>query len=378
MNAIPLGNFSDYFLENISVGYNNQIQISSICNAKCIFCSNEQNPFEIRRCNFRPLEEIEKIVWATESINGSIQLNESLPGRISEGEAFLHPDIFTILRVIRNKFKNPIKITTNGSLLTPDIIKQLKEFNPIEITISFPTINREHWKESFKILTNEHYDIVINSFTELSNNNIKVFASVVPMPSWFGWNELEETFKFLSSKVPYITIYSPGYTKYSKNIDKLICDKFELSLFLESMSKKYSFIYNWDTDPKKALYVNYDHITDNIMASYSDGCRTFLWLTSVSAKERFDVILKQLVVGIPINNTIIEVKNEMYGGNIECVGLWMIEDVDKVLVNYLNNNPAPDQIFIPKKFLDKYGFDLCGVNILDLLKKFSAVRITML
>jgi len=42
---IPLRNFSDYFFENVSVGYSNQIQITSTCNAKCIFCSNEQNPF---------------------------------------------------------------------------------------------------------------------------------------------------------------------------------------------------------------------------------------------------------------------------------------------------------------------------------------------
>ena len=58
---IPLKTFSDYFFESVSIGSTNQLQISSICNAKCIFCSNEQNPFDIKRCSFRPLEEIEKI-----------------------------------------------------------------------------------------------------------------------------------------------------------------------------------------------------------------------------------------------------------------------------------------------------------------------------
>jgi wyosine [tRNA(Phe)-imidazoG37] synthetase (radical SAM superfamily) len=378
VNNIPLKNFSDYFFENISVGYNRQIQISSICNAKCIFCSNDQNPFEVKRCSFRPLEEIEKVVWAASDIRGSIQLNESLPGRISEGEAFLHPDFDTIMRVIRNKFKNEIKITTNGSLLTEDFIKHLEEFNPLEITISFPTIDKEHWKESFTLLNDHHYNIVVNSFLHLSNHNIKVFANIVPMPSWLGWNELEETFKFLSTRVQYIHVYAPGYTKHSKIIDKLKYDKMELSLFLNDMSIKYGFTYQWELDPRLVLGINYDLITNNIMMSYKDGNRNFLWLTSTSAKERFEILLEKLCVGVPINNIILEVKNDIYGGNIECSGLWMIQDVDKALVNYLNNNPHPDQIFLPKNFLDMYGFDLCSINILDLLKKYSGIRIGLL
>ena len=377
MSNIPLKYFSDYFHENTSVGYNNQIQITSTCNAKCIFCSNEQNPFEIKRYGFRPLDEIEKVVWSLSNVTGAIHLNESLPGRISEGEALLHPDFFTILRVIRNKFQNEIRITTNGSLLTTEVIEQLKEFKNIEITISFPTINREHWKESFS-LNDKDYDIVVSAFDQLKNNDIPVKASVVPMPSWLGWQELEDTFKFLASKVPYIHIYAPGYTKLSKVVDKLVYDKNKLSVFLETMSRKYGFVYLWELDPRIVLNVNYDHITNNIMSSFKDGCKNFLWLTSVSARDRFETILRQLSVGFPINNIVLEVKNDMYGGNIECIGLWMIQDVDKVLVNYLNNNPQPDQIFIPKKFLDKFGFDLCGVSVLDLLKKFSGVRITML
>lgn len=374
---IPLRNFSDYFFENISVGYSNQLQISSTCNAKCIFCSNEQNPFDIKRCSFRSLEEIEKVVWATSEINGPIHLNESLPGRISEGEAITHPDFFKILQVIRGKFNNMIKVSTNGSMLKPDFIKQLKNYLPFEVNVSIPTINREHWKESFN-LNDEHYYTAINSFSLMNSFDVRVTANTTPMPSWLGWDELEENFKFLSQNVQYTTIYAPGYTRDSKIIDKLKYDKMELSLFLERMCKKYSLSYSWSLDPRKALYISFDLITNNIWNAYNIGRRNFLWLTSVAAKERFDKLLFELCIGIPINNTVIDVPNNVYGGNIECVGLWMIKDVDEAIHSYCSKNDKPDQIFIPRGFLDKYGFDLCGDNIMDLFKKYNNFRIGLL
>jgi uncharacterized Fe-S cluster-containing radical SAM superfamily protein len=377
MKDVPLKGFSDYFFENVAVGYTNQLQITSICNAKCIFCSNEQNPFEIKRCSFRPLEEIEKVVWSISEVNGPIRLNDSLPGRLSEGEAFLHPDFFKILKILRSKFNNVIQITTNGTMLSYDFIKELRNYNPLEITISFPTIDKEHWKESFN-LDDEKYYTVVHTFPHLITGGIRATANITPMPSWLGWDELERTFCFLAENTTHITVYAPGYTKSSKIVDKLLYDKMELSLFLERMSKKYSFLYSWHLDPRIALYINYDNITNNILFSYESGCKNFLWLTSTAAKERFEKLLSELSMGFPINNTIVEVKNNSYGGNIECVGLWMIQDIYDTLDEYLNENVLPDQIFIPKGFLDKYGYDLCGNNIIDLFKKYNGRRIGLL
>lgn len=377
-NNIPLKNFSDYFFENISIGSTNQIQITSACNGDCIFCSNKQNPFIIKRCSFRSIEEIEKIVYATENINGPIYLNESLPGRISEGEAFLHPEFFTILKIIRTKFGNTINITTNASLLKPDFIKRMKDCNPIEIAISFPTINKEHWKETFRLGDDDYYT-ALNSFSLLSSNNIGVTANFTPMPAWLGWEEIEETLSFLSKNVRHILVYAPGYTSTSEIKDKLIYDKMELSLFLEEMSKKYSFTYTWNLDPRKALAVSYDLITNNIWYSYKSlNCRNFLWLTSTAAKDRFEELLYKLSLGTPINNTVIEVKNIIYGGNIECSGLWLIQDIHYALEDYLSKNDSPDQIFMPKGFLDKYGFDLQGENIIELFKKYNNLRVGLL
>ena len=197
---------------------------------------------------------------------------------------------------------------------------------------------------------------------------------MVPMPSWFGWDDLEKTIKHFAPSN--FMIYGAGYTKYTpeKELSKLKYDKMELSLFLEKMSHKYNFIYKWQLDPRKALYINYDLITNNILSSINNKSKNLLWLTSMAAKERFEKLIKTLSIGYPIKNTIIDVKNNTYGGNIEVSGLLTLKDVEETLNKYLINE-TPDTIFIPNNFLDGYGFDLLGDNVTDFLKKYENIKI---
>jgi len=377
MNRIPLKDFSDYFFESIAQGAQNQLQITSICNAKCIFCSNEQNPFKIKRCSFRSYNELEKVVYATPTFTGPIHLNESLPGRISEGEAFIHPRFFDILKMIRGKFSNSIAISTNGALLTKEFIEKLKEYNPLQIAISIPTIRKEHWMESFHLTDGDHA-ISMAAFELLKANDIAISANLIPMPSWIGWDEIEETIKFLSDKVAHILVYAPGYTRESKIVNQMKHSKMELSLFLEEMGRKYSFTYYWSMDPRLPIHLNHDSIMNSMRFCVSHNCKNILWFTSTAALDRFTKEINGLGLGFPLNNAVLEIKNNVYGGNIECSGLWLLQDLYAALEDYLKNNPKPDQIFMPKGFLDKYGFDLQGENIQDFFKKYIEIGVGLL
>jgi len=361
---LPIKQFSNYFHENNSINAYNQIQITSKCNAKCIFCSNEQNPFEIERLDFRDPKEIEKVVWATPFINGYIHLNESLPGRISEGEALIHPQLFEILKIIRKKFNNTIVITTNGSLLTEEMIQKLACFKPIEIVISFHSTDRENWKNIFN-LGDQQYEIAVNSFNLLNRYKIPINASMVTMPNWLGYNDIEKTLKFFKdNKCNDVIIFSSGYTNYTNKevVNKLIYDKRELSNFLKMIKEKYHLYIKWPGDPDLPLYINVLYLTDIIKNISISGLEEVYILTSVAAYDRFKILIADINISSPMKLIPVKVENKTYGGNIDCLALWMIDDIRQKIKELNLNNTT---IIFSDEFTDKYGFDLMGENLLD-------------
>ena len=58
------------------------------------------NPFPIARLGFRPLDDIKKgIALLDQNPAGEVRIGDSLPGRISEGEALLHLELGEKLKV---------------------------------------------------------------------------------------------------------------------------------------------------------------------------------------------------------------------------------------------------------------------------------------
>jgi len=367
--VIPLKNFSDYWLENMATfGYTNQLQITSACDAKCEYCSNESNAFETLLTKFRDIKEIEKVLYATTHINGSILLNESLPGRISEGEALIHPKFFDILKLIRRKFNNPIGITTSGSRFTPETLEKLSHYLPVEVTMSVPSATREYWTKLFK-LKDRHYDNAMNSFDLMKQYGIKYTVNMTPMPAYVGYDDIEKTIKFVSEKdVKEILIYTPGYTKFTPPdmAKKMEFNKEEMSEFIKNMSRKYDIIISWPLDPNSPLWVSYDPIFDTLKKFYYNGVKRSFWFSSTAAIDRFHKKIVEMTRNIPHEVVVVEVKNYNYGGNIECSGLWVIKDVEETIEKL---NLHGENIVFPAAFLDKYGFDLNGDNIVDFYNK---------
>lgn len=367
--VIPLKNFSDYFFENVAIGRApNQLQITSACDAKCAYCSNESNAFETLLTKFRDIKEIEKIIYATPFFEGPILLNESLPGRISEGEALIHPKFFDILDLIRRKFDNPIGITTSGSRLTPETIERLSRYSPVQVTMSVPSTTKDYWTELFK-LKDRHYDNAMNSFDLMRQCGIHYQVNMTPMPSYVGYDDVEKTFNFLSEKgVRFLQLYTPGYTKYTPEnmIHKMTFDKQEMSAFVEKMAYKYGMIVSWPLDPNGVLNISYGPIVKQLHDFVYDGIEQSYWFSSTAAVDRFHKKMVDFTKTVPHRVNVVEVKNYNYGGNIECSGLWVIKDLEET-INKLDLHGQ--RIVFPGNFLDNYGYDLNGDNILDLYAK---------
>lgn len=111
------------FNEEKLKGKGSNIAISSVCNSNCIFCSNKQNPFETKRVGFISREDFLKqlFYFKNNTMQKVISLSDVLPGTISEGEAFLHPEFKQLVLDLRNILPDTrITITTNASMITDD------------------------------------------------------------------------------------------------------------------------------------------------------------------------------------------------------------------------------------------------------------------
>lgn len=376
--VIPLRSFSDYFLENMATPGNNwnQLQITSACDARCSFCSNDQNSFETARARFRDIKEIEKMLFAMPQHGGPIALNESLPGRLSEGEATIHPKFIEILGLIRRSFNNVIATTTSGSRLTPELIEKMAQFNPIEVTMSVPSANEAYWTEIFK-LKPRHFENAMNSIALMQKYRISVKANMTPMPAHVGYEDIDNTIGFLSrNNINYLHIFAPGYTKYTdeESVKRMIYDKYEMSRFLNEMSWKHNIEIDWPLDPNGYLETNHTFIIKVIRDFYRRGIKESYWFTSSAAYDRFVPLVKNLSHNMPHKFNFVKVLNRVYGGNIEASGLWMVSDIRETVQELGIEN---QYCVMPIDFLDKYGFDLSGENIIDFFKSTNNKFITM-
>jgi hypothetical protein len=136
----------------------NQLPISAACNSHCLFCSNRSNPFHVATGVFRDLEDVKLQLGAMPRHEQAIRMSDSLPGRIAEGEAFLHPKFFDILELVRGKYlANPLCFTTNGSMLDEPFANQLARFRPIELTISMHSRRLDVWAHVFGMTQKESH-----------------------------------------------------------------------------------------------------------------------------------------------------------------------------------------------------------------------------
>ncbi len=367
---------SKYMYETLALGGAsiNQLPISSVCNAKCIFCSNNMNPFPIYREGFRPLEDVKKGISILDPKCGEIRLGDSLPGRISEGEALLHPDIFEILQLIKEKAPHSaIQINTNGTMLTKDFIEKLVPFKPMKLSISYHSDNPEFWCKIFN-LGQKQYKIAYESFYHLSMSGFVIEGVIVPLPSLVGYSDIENTIKVLMAWTKHIILYPPGYSfKASPEMKKMLdVDYHELSSFLIEMRKKYKIELSLKTDLSSPLMFNpYPLMQKTCHAKFQN----IVWLLSEAAYKKAKRILVDWNPFTPNEHFAFMVKNHTYRGNIICSGLLMVSDYRKAIKKALGQLEKKgikiDLVLLPKNSFDRYGDDLKGENYSTLKDEFN-------
>jgi hypothetical protein len=356
---------SKYMYETVAHAGKSSVQlpISSICNAKCLFCANNMNPFPLHKIGFRSLEDVKKGISLLDPQAGEISLD--LPGRLAEGEPLLHPDIFKILQLVRNKAPHSaIQINTNGTMLTKGFVKKLIPFKPMKLIISYHSDNPEYWQKIFN-LGQKHYKTASESFYHLSMNGFLIEGVIVHLPNLVGYADIENTIKTMKAWTNHVIILPPGYShKASPELKKILdVDYCELSAFVIEMRKKYKIQLSLQTDLLSPLRLNPFRL---MQRTFNAKYRNVLWLFSEAAYERAKRILEDWNPFVPNEHFAFMVKNYTYQGNITCSGLLMVSDFREAIKQALSalekKRAKIDLVLLPPNAFDRFGNDLKGEN----------------
>jgi len=345
--------------------YRNQLSISAVCNSRCIFCSNHLNPFPIDKGIFRDIEDIKLQLSLMERHDEPIRMSDSLPGRIAEGEAFLHPEFFKILELVRKKFlTNLLCFTTNGSMLDEQFLKELSFFRPIEINVSLHSTRLEVLARLLQ-KSEKSARQAIASLEFMKKYNLDLMGTIVTMPKICGWDDIELTYSyFVQRGAKNMILYWPGYTICSppEIVEQIECPMDEFMDFAERMRVKHKIPLSALPDMKSQLLLPVKKImAATLRGNLRTNCgpyREVLWLASKAAHSRLKKTIDENAGSFPNIHYVFPVKNRTYEGNIIVAGLLMVSDFIEAGKQALDLWPNAELVLIPKTPFDNLYRDL--------------------
>ncbi|MEW6333428.1 MAG: radical SAM protein, partial [Thermodesulfobacteriota bacterium] len=340
-----------------------QLSISSVCNARCLFCSNRMNPFPVRRNVFREIEDVKlQLSLVSAGYEGGIHMSDSLPGRISEGEAFLHPRFFEILALVREKFlANLLHFTTNASLLDGPFVQKLAPFRPLEINVSMHSTEPKLWARIFRT-TQRRARVALQSFSILKKHRVDFTGTIVPLPRICGWDDLERTFGFMvAAGAKSIVLWWPGFSDLTPDRlrEEIACPWDEFEAFVKRMREKfpgYPIVPQPNLlEPRRLPVKRIMNFTlQGNLKTFGGAYRQVLWLVSEAACPEISRLVERLAPEVSNEHRVFPVKNHSYGGNIRVSGLLMVPDFLAAGREALDRWPATDLLLVPKSPFDAF------------------------
>lgn len=191
----------------------NILAITSKCDSRCIFCSHQNNPPQVRVVSIgsRSLEEIRATLPLLRA-DREITIGESA-SCIIEGEPTMHPQFREILALVRRTFPDtPISITTNGRYLSEDLVAFLASHQPVLINLSLNSAS----PEGRRILmgdTPEQAAAAIQGVRLLHKYGVPFTGSMVGMPNKVGYDDIAATIRHLAENgARSVSIFTPAFS----------------------------------------------------------------------------------------------------------------------------------------------------------------------
>lgn len=154
----------------------------------------------------RDIDDVERTLpWLQGS--GSVVIGESVT-RVNEGEPFTHPAILEILELVRRVYPRiPIRITTNGSLVSGHMVDELSNLGA-ELVVSLNTVGKRR-----EIMGDPSPSMTLRN-VEALGGKVRFEGSVVALPFLTGWDDLGDTLRFLKDAGAWsIRVFMPGFSR---------------------------------------------------------------------------------------------------------------------------------------------------------------------
>ena len=203
-----------------------QWHLSENCNLKCLHCYQENHkPIQISYDKMVDIYNQFKELLLKLKMNGHIN--------ITGGEPLCNPHLFKILYLInQDKVMITFSILTNGTLITPEIAKKIKSYDPYYVQVSLEGGKR----------INDYirgvgtYKRIAEGIINLRRENI--FTSISFTATKLNYKEFSKVVKY-ARKYDVNNVWSDRYIPLGGSIDKdLMLDYKQTREYLEIMNRE--------------------------------------------------------------------------------------------------------------------------------------------
>ena len=199
---------------------NVQIEITSICNFRCIFCYQTDNEFNKRSGGFMGHMKFDVFKKIIDELEGNVQFLTLA----SRGEPLICKDFDKMIKYTKGKFLG-LKINTNASLLTEDKAKSILESDVCTLVISADAADEKNYSkyrvngDLNKILAN------LKKFNKIKNHyypDSKIITRVsgVKFDKEQNYQKMKEFWGSMVDQVAFVN-YLPWENTYDKKPNNL-------------------------------------------------------------------------------------------------------------------------------------------------------------
>ncbi|MHC4716421.1 MAG: radical SAM protein [Planctomycetota bacterium] len=180
--------------------------LSPVCNMRCEFCYEVGNVLAFDR-RMISLEEAK-----TRIRRFDVKRRRGLVRSLRSGyEDLCNPHALEILEAVRARSPELIRLTTNGSKLTPPVIERLGGLKPVLVCLSLNSVDPKVRRELMK---DRNPQVAIQAIPRLREAGIPFMGSVVPWRP-FDLGHVERTIRYLDEhEALNVRVCLPGYSRF--------------------------------------------------------------------------------------------------------------------------------------------------------------------